>query len=115
SEPLRPRAWGVERTGLRAVGRKDRPRHYQPPVYELLAQITSHEPQIRPDHLLGALPCVLQRNPLVWVPNLERPPVLRPRHGLSPSAGRRWRRTAATRRAAPGVRARPYVPRCARH
>src|SRR5262249_59030175 len=94
---------------LRAVRCKEPHGHYQPPVHEFLAQITLHDPQIGPDHLLGALPYVLERNPLGWVPTLEQPPrPLRPRHGLSLSARRRWRRTSAARSAtAPGVRARP--------
>src|SRR5262245_55224757 len=69
-EPLPARRFEDDRHRLRAVPRKEPHRHYQPPVDELLAQITSHEPQIRPDHLLGALPCLLELTPFVWVPTL---------------------------------------------
>src|SRR5262245_61018911 len=59
---------------LCTVQRKEPHSHYQPPVQEVLAQITLHVPQIGPDHLLGTLPYFLHRCPLVPLPILERPP-----------------------------------------
>src|SRR5262245_31470834 len=59
---------------LCTVRRKEPHRHYQPSLQEVLAQIMLHVPQIRPNHLLGALPYFLHWCPLVPLPILERPP-----------------------------------------
>src|SRR5262249_26167251 len=75
-EPLPARPFEDDPHRRGAAPQKDPHRHYQLPVHELLAQITLHEPQVRADHLLGALPCLLERNPFVWAPNFERPPEL---------------------------------------